>query len=180
MTPTRKRSGCRVFQGAIGTALVSAALASFLAFQPESAAAQETELEEIIVRAPRTLGSMRVEILKAENNALALFNDLNDDDDYDIYCARETPTGSHIPQRVCRPRYLVRLESRAAQDFLRGDIYYMPVGEVRQHDSILLEKLETLAVEHPELLQAVRDYHQLKTAYEAEREERFENSFFVR
>ena len=75
---------------------------------------------------------------------------------------------------------LSELVSRAAQDFLRGDIYYMPVGEVRQHDSILLEKLETLAVEHPELLQAVRDYHQLKTAYEAEREERFENSFFVR
>ena len=68
----------------------------------------------------------RAAIDAAQNRAFALFNELNVDNDYDIVCRRETPTGSYIPVRTCRPRYVDRLETIASQDFLAGDGYFDP------------------------------------------------------
>ena len=73
----------------------------------EEVGTEESEtLEEIIVTAPRSLSSIRVAIVESEENVLDLFNSMNDDNDYDIRCGRETAVGTHIARRVCRPRYV--------------------------------------------------------------------------
>ena len=176
-----------IFRACAGVAwlLVAAVLCPVLVHQ--TAIAQETEaeteasepLEEIIVVAPRTLSSMRVEIRRAEDNVLALFNAINDDRDYDIRCRREVPLGTHIPQRVCNPRFVDRLIERENQLYLRTGVYTEPVGEIRHHQDILNEMMRTMAEENPQLLDEMELYYQLKTHYDAEREERLEGKFFV-
>ena len=138
------------------------------------------DLEEIIVTAPRTLRSMRADIVEVQDRAFALFNELNADNDYDIVCRRETPTGSNIPVRVCRPGYIDRLEAEAAQDFLAGDVYLDPGGDIMYHEGILRQKIARMAEEDPDFHHALAEFHRVKTAYEEERRERFQNSWFVR
>ena len=138
------------------------------------------DLEEVVVTAPRTLSAMRAEIDAVQNRAFALFNELNVDNDYDIVCRRETPTGSHIPVRVCRPRYADRLEAEATQDFLAGDGFFDPGGDIMYHEDILKQKLALMAREHPEFHSALEEFYRLQSAYEDERRERFRDSWFVR
>ena len=142
--------------------------------------ARYADLEEIIVTAPRTLRSMRAEIDEVQNRAFALFNELNVDNDYDIVCRRETPTGSYIPVRVCRPRYADRLEAEATQDFLAGDAFFDPGGDIMYHDDILRQKIARMAEENPDFHHALAEFYRVKTAYEEERRERFQDSWFVR
>ena len=137
-------------------------------------------LEEIVVTAPRTLRSMRAEIDRVQDRALALFNELNVDNDYDIVCRRETPTGSHIPRQVCRPRYMIRLEADATQDFLAGDGYFDPGGDIMYHDDILRQKIARMVEENPDFHHMLAEFYRVKTAYEEERRERFQDSWFVR
>jgi hypothetical protein len=136
-------------------------------------------LEEIIVVAPRSLSSMRIEIRRAENNVVALFNAMNDEHDYDIRCRQEVSIGTHIPQRVCTPRFVDRLIGRETQLYLRTGVYTEPVGEIRQHQEILNEMMRTMIEENPQLRDELQLFYDLKTRYDAERKERHEGKFFV-
>ena len=49
-----------------------------------------------------------MEIVDEENKIFSMFNELNSDDDFDILCDNIAPTGSHIRQRVCEPRFVKR------------------------------------------------------------------------
>ena len=137
-------------------------------------------LEEIVVTAPRTPTSMRAEIHAAKIRAVAIFNEINLENDYDIVCRRETPVGSHIPQRVCRARYAGDLESEASQDFLAGDGYFDPAAGIMYHDDILKQKLAEMAMKHPNFYEALNEYYLLMTKYEAERKARFTDNRFAR
>ena len=62
-------------------------------------------MDEIVVVSKKSLDQLRVELWAAEDRAYELFNELNGDNDYDIHCYREVPTGSKILRRVCRTRF---------------------------------------------------------------------------
>ena len=67
----------------------------------ESADADVDEtIDEITVMGARSLAMMRAEVIEAEDVIYDLFNELNDDDGYDIICKKETQLGSQIPKRV--------------------------------------------------------------------------------
>ena len=146
---------CASVVGLLAAAVLGPVLLQQAAIAQEAKAetnAEELEpLEEIIVAAPRSLSSMRVEIRRAEENVLALFNAMNDDHDYDIRCRQEAPLGSHIPVRICNPRFVDRLIGRETQLYLRTGVYTEPVGEIRQHQEILNEMMRTMteAITHP-------------------------------
>ena len=137
-------------------------------------------MEELTVIAPQSLQTMREKLVRAEDDVLAVFNSLNDDDDYDIYCVRETPLGSNIPVRVCRAKFVDKEQAQAAQDYLGGLGYVDPIGQLRYREGILRQKMATLMEESPDLFQALMAYYDLKTGYDEQREERFEDSFIAR
>ncbi len=178
-----------IFRACAGVVWLLVAVVLCPVLLQQAAIAQEAEadtnaeksepLEEIIVVAPRTLRSMRVEIRRAEDNVLSLFNAMNDDNDYDIRCRQETPLGTNIPARICNPRFVDRLIGRETQLFLRTGVYAEPVGEIRQHQEILNEMMRTMAEENSELRDEMLLFYQLKTRYDAEREERLEGKFFA-
>jgi len=137
-------------------------------------------MEELTVVAPQSLSTMRDELIRAEEDVLAVFNSLNDDDDYDITCRRERPIGSNIPVRVCKAAFVDREQAKAAQDYLGGRGYVDPIGQLRYHEEILRQKMSELMEESPDLFQALMAYYELKTGYDAERDDRFEDSFIAR
>ncbi len=65
------------------------------------AIADETSesIDEITVLGVRDLGALRAEITRAEDEVYDVYNDLNDNDDYDIICKLRAPIGSQIKQR---------------------------------------------------------------------------------
>jgi hypothetical protein len=75
------------------------------------------DVEEVIVpgRKPENL---RVEIERLEADVYQRFNALNSDDDFDIHCFKQAPTGSNIPLRTCAPNFVTRAESGAARKLM--------------------------------------------------------------
>jgi hypothetical protein len=101
-------------------ALVSfAAVLSGRAIQPAEEAIQPPEdIEEVIVRGGKTLSQYRLELEQAQDELLQLFNELNLGQDNDVRCRNEVPTGSRIPERVCRSHAEERGEANGARQFL--------------------------------------------------------------
>jgi hypothetical protein len=75
--------------------------------------------EEIVVRA-KPLNQYRVEIELARDEMIRLFNEANEDDDNDVRCRYEAPTGSRISQRVCFSAAQDRASANSARDFLNA------------------------------------------------------------
>ena len=77
------------------------------------------EPEEIVVRA-KPLSQYRLEIELARDEMIKLFNEANEDDDNDVRCRYDAPTGSRIPVRVCFSAAQDRASGNAARDFLQA------------------------------------------------------------
>ena len=112
--PERKGTAMRDFVkyslGLVGFAVI---LSSRALAQPAE------EPEEIIVRG-KPLSEFRVEIERARDEMIGLFNGANENDDTDVRCRYEAPTGSRIPVRVCFSAAQDRASASAALDFLRA------------------------------------------------------------
>ena len=78
---------------------------------------QGADVEEVIVPG-RTPGNLRVEIERAEAAVYERFNALNSNDEFDIHCFEQAPTGSNIPLRTCAPNFVIRAESDSAEKIL--------------------------------------------------------------
>ena len=128
-------------------------------------------IDEITVIGAKTLIEMRHEITLAEDRVFSLFNDLNEDDGYDIICKKETRIGSQIPRRVCLARMYREGRSEATIDDF-GEFADGRLPLASKHQKILREKMRTLAARHPQLLEALQERLALVKEFEAERESR--------
>jgi hypothetical protein len=100
---------CLVLMAASGS---SAALA-----QSAPAAVDASDSEEIIVRG-RRLTDLRFEVEQAQERAYAIFNEINSDDDFDVYCREERKYHSRATQRTCRPQFENRISAEAAKAYM--------------------------------------------------------------
>lgn len=131
---------------------------------------QETPaIEEITVIGQKQIFDLRGRIIQSEDRAFGIFNELNDDDDYDIHCKAEAPTGSHIKRRMCLPNFFRRATADNALEFL-GLIggwsnYSVPSPSARSvfeyYNPILQKKVRELAMKNPELYDALRENYEL-------------------
>jgi hypothetical protein len=78
------------------------------------------EPEEITVRGQRTLEEYRLELEAAREDIVAAYNEANSSDANDITCRNERPTGTRMPQRICRSNAQSEAEAKASRDFLRA------------------------------------------------------------
>ena len=134
-------------------------------------------IEEIQVLGSRTLYSIRMEIVDEENKIFSMFNELNSDDDFDILCDNIAPTGSHIRQRVCEPRFVTETRARMAQDFMLGmgalnESSDLGVETKLQQDELEKEHLR-IAAEYPEYLEMLRKLMNLRTTLESRKDDQW-------
>ena len=155
------------------------------------AAAQQVEpepaetIEEIVVYGHKSLVQLHLELYKAEEAIIDLFNSLNSDDEFDIQCDRGSQTGSHIQKRVCIPNFERDLRGEATREYLSntrygmGGPYIHPVLEIKEKHEILRREMEALMVERPELAEAMSKAFDAKQVYDSERQKRCEGRFLL-
>ena len=134
-------------------------------------------IEEIQVLGSRTLYSIRMEIVDEENKIFSMFNELNSDDDFDILCDNIAPTGSHIRQRVCEPRFVTETRARMAQDFMLGigalnESSDLGVETKLQQDEVEIEHLR-IAAEYPEYLEILTKLMNLRATLETRKDDQW-------
>lgn len=134
----------------------------------------EEVLDEIVVVSKKSLGQLRLELWAAEDRAYELFNELNGDDDYDIHCYREAPTGSRVLRRVCRTQYELDATAEEAKASRLGIPFAGPWAETKRKEKILFERWNQLAIERPEFLEALIELQESQQVLESERKRRCE------
>ena len=122
----------------------------------------------------RQLNLRRRQIDEARDRMFMIFNESSDDDRYDIHCHPEAPTGSTLKQRVCRPEFLDTATRDVGRKFLadvQGAGYSNgtpPVNAVLEFEMPRLhKKMEEVARETPELLEAMAEMLKFQKQYKA-------------
>jgi hypothetical protein len=182
---------------------IAASGANVVLAQSGSSAGQRTDApmpqenpEEVIVRG-RRLGELRFEIEQARIRAYDIFNEINSDDDFDVYCQDRSRSGTRMPQQVCRARFEDRISSGAGQEYIATLRWRCPDPEGLTQDCIfsdysssaisaaqgvegeapgkrqrLKQEITRLANENDEFAQAILDWYEANQLYEAERQRR--------
>ena len=139
--------------------------------------ASDRPIEEIQVLGTRTLYSIRMEIVDEENKIFSMFNELNSDDRFDILCDNIAPTGSHIKQRVCEPRFVTETRAQMTQDYVRGIGMLVGSSDLEVETAMEREELEKehlrIAVEHPEYLEMLTELTNLRDTLESRRNDQW-------
>jgi hypothetical protein len=80
-----------------------------------SAAEQEPIVIEDLSRR-----ELRAEVEKIQNEIYRVFNQLNEDDNFDIICHVYVPTGSNIANEACEPKFMIDRRGKNSQDYHAG------------------------------------------------------------
>lgn len=105
--------------------LAGSIISASLAQEPEATETTETgikaiPIEEITVIGQKSLARLRLRITEKENEIYNFFNAQNSSDRMDIICSKRRPTGTHILQRECEPRFLKALRVEKTRDARMG------------------------------------------------------------
>ena len=150
-------------------ALIGAAVAL-----PMAATAQDdAATEEIVVVSKKSLNQLRREVFRSEEDFYKLFNQLNDESDYDVRCFYETPTGTRQKNHVCRAKFVSEAYgSHAAQN--GGDLSRIANQDANpvlaQKVARFEEIMATLVGSNPDLEAALIRYNTARADFMAKRE----------
>lgn len=131
----------------------------------EPAGASQDLPTEIVVTPVINLGDLGKLVIEAEEEMFGQFNELNDDDEYDIECLSYRRTGTHLPARYCVPNFMVAGRAENSSDVAFSfwtDPYGSPfllsdkalVKEMSREYEVLQKKMEEFAKENSEFREA--------------------------
>jgi len=146
------------------------ALAQEAASPPQPAA----NADEIVVEG-RKPENVYAEIERLELSVYDRFNALNGNDEFDIHCFKQAPTGSNIPLRRCAPNFVVEAEAQAAQNTMvgaRGRADARNHGDttvLEQKSKALTEEIQRLAREDAQLMKDLVRLDELKRQQAADK-----------
>ena len=132
-----------------------------------------TTIDEITVMGVRELGQLRAELVRAEDDVYTTYNELNDDDDYDIICKLQAPIRSQIKRRVCQARLYRDALAAETVDDDNNTLFVAPKLNEKKHNQILRDKMRKVASENPQLVVALRKRLALQQRFDRERDKRF-------
>jgi hypothetical protein len=108
------------------------------------------------------------EYIKAEENFVALFNQLSQERDFFVRCGFRNKYGSKIKGRFCEPRYTPRLQGYA-RVFQKSKKWLAEEIEKKRLEQV--NYTQALIEDSPELLQALVNYTNARKAYNKKRSE---------
>jgi hypothetical protein len=137
-------------------------------------------LPEVEINARReSLGHLRLEIVRLEQDFYAKYNELNKDDQYDIHCGRVTPTGSLLKRRECQPVFVARAMEAQVQGALRGYPVQPASGVINRKWPDFEKTLVEAIRAHPELQKLAGAHATMQQHYEAVRKVKFKGKLIV-
>jgi hypothetical protein len=135
---------------------ISALFVAVLALPMAAVGQEEEATEEIVVASNKSTTDLRRDLVRAEGDFYALYNKLNDDNEYDVRCYYESPTGVRKKTHVCRPVFFSKARNR--ENKARRMNPDTDPGITRKM-ATLQEKLDTLIAANPELQRAMARYN---------------------
>ena len=137
------------------------------------------ELDEVAVNGKKWRDLKR-EMIEAEDRFYKRFNTLNTNDEFDIHCRMDKPTGTIVPQRQCEMQFLVEAGATDGQEFHRGLIGTSANRSVNTPLAVLqplwlqrraeyLKTARALLVRDPELLALATRLGRLRAEYDQAR-----------
>src|SRR5262245_30323945 len=87
------------------------------ALQPSVANRTDQSIDEVTVRG-KALSRYRLELEEARDELIEIYNEENSGEGNDVTCRNERPTGSRMPQRVCRSNAQTQAEAESSRAFL--------------------------------------------------------------
>lgn len=156
-------------------ALFIAILAMPITALGEEATSNNQPIDNIVVEGKKSLGNLRRDVYEAEEDFYTLFNQLNDEPDYNVRCFYEKATGTNIKNHVCRARFVSKAySSHAARN--GNDLSRVANQDanptLKAKTEKYQEKMETLIAENPDLMTALVRYNTLRAEFMAVREEK--------
>jgi len=158
--------------------------------------ASQEQTEEVVVRG-RRIGELRAEVEDARERAYELFNDLNGNDEFDVYCHNESRSGTNVPQVICRAQFENRISAAAAREYLSGlfsacngaggvtqDCMFSNAGaaginraqgvegQLGGKSEQMADEILRVARENDEFAQAILDWYEASQQYDAARKRR--------
>lgn len=170
--------------GTAGTLVTLVAMLAILTLASQAVAAAEDTLqtlpEEVVITSQQELYTLRSRMWEAEQAAYALFNQFNDDKRFEIQCTLRAPTGSRIRRQDCTTTFERQANAEHAAAYSEsvraalgqgGSPYAMPSvpreAAIARHQQAYKAKMQEIAREHPEFLEAVVAYSEQRERYEA-------------
>lgn len=123
--------------------------------------APPADVDDQIIVIGKSPAEIRAQILKAEEAVYDRFNEINSNDEFDIHCRKETPTGSHIPRRVCQTNFWRDAQAEAGKatvEAMRGEFgppASVFLGEAMNKGQVMTAEMRRLAVEDQEFQKAL-------------------------
>jgi len=138
-----------------------------LAQEAQAPSQPAANADEIVVEG-RKPENVYAEIERLEISVYDRFNALNSNDEFDIHCFKQAPTGSNIPLRRCAPNFVIEAEAQAAQNTMvgaRGRADARNHGDttvLEQKSKALTEEIQRLAREDAQLMRDLVRLDELK------------------
>ena len=140
--------------------------------QDESGQERQRPLEQVQIIGSRL--NLRTQMLEAERKAYDTFNKYNDEKRFSIRCTMHAPTGSNIKKQICQAEFerdATRAHAQAYHltNYIGMNTAAMPVEAVIAANlEDFKRKQQQIAQEHPEFLEAIKDYIELKEQFQGE------------
>ncbi|HTQ99820.1 MAG TPA: hypothetical protein VMH83_07515 [Candidatus Acidoferrum sp.] len=148
--------------------------------EPSLQRESQAKPEEIVIVGEHAL---RLQVMAAEKHAYDIFNQFNDEKRFNISCSISAPTGSRFETQYCQPEFEVEAIQAHAQDYYESLRNFLnPNGGVPDasvvptHASMEVEigrqqpafklKMKQVAEQHPEFVEAIKQYSELRKKYE--------------
>lgn len=138
------------------TQTIVALFVAALALPVVAVAQDEEAVDEIVVASQKSLANLRRDLIDAEDDFYSLYNELNTDNEYDVRCRYEAPTGQRKKTHVCRPVFFSKARNREDKN---RSIDPKTDRVIADKMVTLQDKLETLVAANPELQEAMARYN---------------------
>ena len=138
------------------TYLILASFIGVLALPMAAVAQDEEAIDDIVVTGQKSKGALRRDLIDAQDDFYSLYNKLNDDNEYDVRCSYEMPTGQRTKHYICRPVFFSKARNR---ENLNRRVSPDNDPVIKEKLVKLQEKMEILVADNPELQMAMARYN---------------------
>ena len=143
-------------------------------------AAASIDLEEVQVIG-RKLVNLQLELVATQERFYTLYNDLNQNDDFDVFCGYEARTGTKVRKWECKVDFLLEALAHLSQDVFRGctdaavngrRYVDAPAAQWEARRAEYLANVRAVAMASPELKALAEKWADLQAQYDKARKKR--------
>ena len=143
------------------------ALPMVAATADEAANANASARENIVVASKKSAREARRDLWNAEKEFYSIYNELNEDNVYDVRCSREAQTGSVMKVQTCRVKFI---DEAIRDGKVKSSAGLQTNPELVSMFETFRKNVDTLTNADPELRKAAISLNQARADYKASRE----------